>query len=500
MATAHKDRLSSVDASFLHQEGRASHMHVGAVMIFEGPPPAREDFLAQIDSRLHLVPRYRQKLAFPRFEMGRPVWVDDPRFNIGYHVRHTALPSPGGVEQLRLLAGRIYSQRLDRSKPLWEVWLVQGLEDNRFALINKTHHALVDGVSGVDLATVLFDVSPVPGEGPDSDEDWTPAPEPTQAELIAEGVKGAIRAPVDIAGSLLKAARDPGATIRAAREAAEGIGEIAWAGLNPAPETPLNVPIGPHRRVWWVRSSLDDFKAIKNAVGGTVNDVVLAVVSGALGRWLRTRGVRTEGLELRALVPVSIRPAGTERDLGNQIAAMRGPLPVYATDPLDRLEIVMGAMAHLKQSKQALGAEVISGLNDFAPPTLLAQASRLNFSTRLFNLIVTNVPGPQFPLYLLGRELQELAPIAFLPEDHAMAVAIMSYNGSVDFGLLGDYDAMPDLDVFADYLDDALAELMEAAGVGRPSAPVRSPARTSRPRSSDPASTAARTSSSDEPR
>ena len=190
--------------------------------------------------------------------------------------------------------------------------------------------------------------------------------------------------------------------MRAAREAAEGIGEIVWAGLNPAPETPLNVPIGPHRRVWWVRSSLADFKAIKNALGGTVNDVVLAVVSGALGRWLRTRGVRTEGLELRALVPVSIRSPGTESDLGNQIAAMRGPLPVYATDPIDRLEIVKEAMGHLKQSKQALGAEVISGLNDFAPPTLLAQASRLNFSTRLFNLIVTNVPGPQFPLYLLG--------------------------------------------------------------------------------------------------
>jgi WS/DGAT/MGAT family acyltransferase len=223
--------------------------------------------------------------------------------------------------------------------------------------------------------------------------------------------------------------------------------------------------------VWWVRSSLEDFKAIKNELGGTVNDVVLTVVSGALGRWLRTRGVRTEGLELRALVPVSIRARGAEGDLGNQIAAMRGPLPVYATDPVDRLEIVKRAMSDLKQSKQALGAEVISGLEDFAPPTLLAQASRLNFSTRLFNLIVTNVPGPQFPLYLLGRELQELAPLAFLPEDHALAVAIMSYNGSLDFGLLGDYDAMPDLDVFADYLDDALAELMEAAGVAKPAAP-----------------------------
>jgi WS/DGAT/MGAT family acyltransferase len=468
MPTRHKDRLSSVDASFLHQEGRASHMHVGAVLLFEGPPPGREDFLAHIHSRLHLVPRYRQKLAVPRFEMGRPLWIDDPRFNLEYHVRHTALASPGGADQLRQLAGRIFSQRLDRSKPLWEVWLVQGLEDNRFALINKTHHALVDGVSGVDLATVLFDLSPVPTKIAAPDEDWIPAPEPTQAELIAEGVKGAVRTPAEVGGSLLKALQRPGETLRAAREAAEGVGEILWAGLNPAPETPLNVPIGPHRRVWWTRASLEDFKAIKNGLGGTVNDVVLAVVSGALGRWLRTRGVRTEGLELRALVPVSIRSAGSEGDLGNQIAAMRGPLPVYATDPADRLRIVRESMAGLKQSKQALGAEVIAGLNDFAPPTLLAQASRLNFSTRLFNLIVTNVPGPQFPLYLLGRELQELAPVAFLPEDHALAVAIMSYNGYVDFGLLGDYDAMPDLDVFTDYLEDALAELMEAAGAGKP--------------------------------
>jgi len=468
MPTSHKDRLSSVDTSFLTQEGRASHMHVGAVMIFEGPPPAREDFLAQIDSRLHLVPRYRQKLATPRFEMGRPLWIDDPRFNIEYHVRHTALPQPGGIEQLRQLAGRIFSQRLDRSKPLWESWLVQGLEDNRFALINKTHHALVDGVSGVDLATVLFDLSPVPSEIPESEQNWEPHPEPTQAELIAEGVKGIARRPVEVAGSLAKALQHPNESLRAAREAAEGIGELVWAGLNPAPETPLNVPIGPHRRVWWVRSSLDDFKAIKNELGGTVNDVVLAVVSGALGRWLRTRGVRTEGLELRALVPVSIRAEDAGADLGNQIAAMRGPLPVYATDPVDRLRIVRESMADVKQSKQALGAEVIAGLNDFAPPTLLAQASRINFSTRLFNLIVTNVPGPQFPLYMLGRELQELAPVAFLPEDHAMAVAIMSYNGCVDFGLLGDFDAMPDLDVFADYLDDALAELKEAAGVTKP--------------------------------
>jgi diacylglycerol O-acyltransferase / wax synthase len=458
----HKDRLSAVDASFLHQEKQASHMHVGAVVLFEGPPPPPEELVVHIGSRLHLVPRYRQRLAFPRFEMGRPFWVDDPSFNLDYHLRHTALARPGSEEQLRQLVGRIFSQRLDRSKPLWELWLVQGLEGNRFALISKTHHALVDGVSGVDIATVLFDLQPTPADI-EGDRDWTPEPVPSDVDLVAEGVKGLVRTPFSLAGRALGALQHPGRSAAEARQAAEGLGEVVWAGLNPAPDVPLNVEIGPHRRVLWVRSALADFKTIKNALGGTVNDAVLAVVAGALGRWLRTRGVRTEGLELRALVPVSIRAEGEQGTLGNRIAAMRGPLPVYAEDPLERLELVREAMGNLKQSKQALGAEVISGLQDFAPPTLLAQASRLNFSTRLFNLIVTNVPGPQFPLYLLGREMEEIVPIAFLPENHALAIAIMSYNGKVDFGLLADYDAMPDLEGFGAMLDESLAELLDAA-------------------------------------
>src|SRR3954462_5318981 len=438
-------------------------MHVGAVVIFEGPPPTREAFCAHIESRLPLVPRYRQKLAFPRFEMGRPFWIDDPNFNVDYHVRHTALPSPGSEEQLRQLVGRIFSQRLDRSKPLWETWLVQGLSDNRLALISNTHHALGDGVAGVDPSTVLFDLTPVPPE-PDGGEDgWTPQPEPSQAELVAEGIKGMLRAPTDLAGRAIGALQRPTQTVEAARESVEALAEVAWAGLNPAPDVPLNTPIGPHRRVWWVRSRLDDFKEIKNALGGTVNDVVLTLVSGALGRWLRCRGVRTEALELPPLVPVSIRSEDERGALGNRIAAMRGPLPVYARDPVERLTLVQESMGNLKQSKQALGAEVIAGLTDFAPPTLLAQASRLNFSTRLFNLIVTNVPGPQFPLYMLGRELLELIPVAFLPEDHALAIAIMSYNGMLDFGLLADYDAMPDLEEFGTMLEDALAEQLKRA-------------------------------------
>jgi diacylglycerol O-acyltransferase / wax synthase len=457
------DRLSATDASFLAGEKQSSHMHVGAVMIFEGPPPGREETLEQIESRLHLVPRYRQKLAVPRFEMGRPLWVDDPSFNLEYHVRQTALASPGGLEQLRLLTARVFSQRLDRSKPLWECWFVQGLEHDQFAVISKTHHALVDGISGVDLVTVLFDLSPVPPNRPEVPE-WTPRPEPSQAELVAQGVKGLIRRPFELGRGAFSAALHPEDTARRVRHAAEGFGEVAWAGLNPAPETPLNVPIGSHRRIVWVETELQQFKAIKNSLGGTVNDVVLAVASGALGRWLRTRGVRTEGLELRAQVPVSIRSQDEHDRLGNRITVMRAPLPVYARDPIERLRIVRESMQGLKESKQALAAKMIVELEEFAPPTILSMAARTHWSTRLFNMIVTNVPGPQFPIYLLGRELLELVPVAFLPDNYALTIAAMSYNGKLVFSLLGDYDAMPDIDLVGEYVQESLAELLTAAG------------------------------------
>ena len=487
------DRLTPIDASFLHQEREASHMHVGGVVIFEGPPPSYQELVDHLRSRMGSVPRYRQKLIEPPFELGRPFWIDDPSFNLDYHLRFTALPSPGSLEQLRALLGRIFSQRLDRSKPLWELWVVQGLEDGRFALISKTHHAMVDGVAGVDLSTVLFDLSPVPQEGaggdgsaPGDGAEWTPEPEPSTAGLVAEAVKDAVRTPAGLAGRALGFLSRPGAAVDELREALEGLSEVVWAGLNPAPEVPLNVPIGPHRRVWWLQRPLDELKQIKDALGGTVNDVVLAVVAGALGRWLRSRGVRLEGVELRALVPMSIRAEEEHGALGNRIAAMRGPLPVYARDPVERLRIVREAMAGVKDSKQALGAEVIAGLERFAPPTLLAQASRINFSTRLFNLIVTNVPGPQFPLYLLGREMLEMVPVAFLPEQHALAIAIMSYNGKVDFGLLGDYDAMPDLDRVAELIEESIDELLEAAAKATPARrrqPKRGGAQRSRTRS-----------------
>jgi len=471
----HGDRLSAVDAGFLAQETPDAHMQIGAVMVFEGPPPSYEDFAGHLRGRLHLVPRFRQKVAFPPLETGLPLWVDDPDFNLDYHLRYTALPAPGTEAQLRALVARIYSQALDRARPLWEFWLVQGLEGGRFALVSKNHHAIVDGVAGMDLATVVFDVGRVPVAIPHEDRAWVPEPEPGPAALAARGLTGILRAPFALARRALDAAAHPSQALDAVRDGVEGLAEVAWTALSPAPSTPLNVPIGPHRRTLWVRNDLADFKLVKNAFGATVNDVVLAVVTGALRSWLRAREVATQGLELRALVPVSIRARDEAGVMGNRLAAVRGALPVYVEDPVARLEEVKNGMDGLKESKQALGAEVLTSLQNVAPPAVLAQASRINFTTRLFNLLVTNIPGPQIPLYVLGRKLQDLFPVAFLPKDHALSVAAMSYEGGLDFGLLADYDAMPDLDDLEGYLKDSLSELVAAAGTrsnGRPAPPV----------------------------
>jgi len=463
MAPRHLDRLTAIDASFLHPEGAASHMHIGALVRAEGPPPPYDEFLDSIRARLHYVPRYRQRLAYPPASTGRPLWADDPDFNLEYHVRHTALPAPGSDEQLTNLAARVFSQQLDRSKPLWELWLVEGLADGAFALLSKSHHAMIDGIAGVDLGTVLFDLGPEGRALEEGLEPWTPDPEPSPLDLLAAGVAGMTKASLGVAAKTVGSLTRPERALEEATVAVEGLGEIIWAAANPAPPSPLNVEIGPHRRFAGIACELADFKTVKNEFGGTVNDVVLTVVAGALRHWLQSRGVRTQGLELRALVPVSVRDPRERNGTGNRLAVMRGPLPVYVEDPIERLGVVRGAMDDLKESKQAVGAEVLTSMQAFAPPTILAQASRLNFSTRLFNLIVTNVPGPQFPLYVQGREMTSVFPIAFLPENHALAIAIMSYNGQMNFGLLGDYDAMPDLVAFGEAIESSLAELVSLA-------------------------------------
>ncbi|MGO9884875.1 MAG: WS/DGAT/MGAT family O-acyltransferase [Solirubrobacteraceae bacterium] len=458
------DRLTGLDSSFLHLERDSAHMHVAACMVFDGQPPEYEELVDEIVSRLHLVPRYRQKLAFVPLNQGRPVWVDDPHFNVAFHVRHTALPRPGGEQQLKRLAGRVFSQALDRSRPLWELWLVEGLSDDRFAVLSKTHHALVDGVSGVDIATVLFDSSPDPMPVSPSDQEWIPRPLPSRVQLLADALLERATVPAEIVRGARATLRGPRQVAGRVVRAASGVGAMAWAGLNVAPSSPLNVKIGPHRRFTWVSGNLQEFKAVKNALGGTVNDVVLAAVAGALGRYLRLHSEPTAEVMLKAMVPVSVRADVERGALGNRVAAMWAPLPVGVTDPVQRLLTISAAMDGIKESGQAVGAQVLTELSGFAPPTIMAQAARLQARQRLFNVVVTNVPGPQHSLYMLGRRLEAAFPMVPLAENQALGIAIMSYDGQLNFGLNADYDALADLEVLADELRASIDELVAAAG------------------------------------
>ena len=476
------DRLTALDAGFLHLERSGAHMHVAAIFVFDGDPPAYDELVEAIEARMHLVPRYRQKLAHVPLGQGRPVWVDDPHFNARYHLRHSALPAPGSDEQLKNLAGRLFASPLDRTKPLWELNLVEGLDGGRFAIISKTHHALVDGVSGVDITSVIFDTSPDPSPVGAEARAWLARPEPTGAELLADALLERTTVPAEAARGVRAVTRAPRHVLARAGEWLVGVGAMAWAGLNPAPPSPFNVPIGPHRRYTWVDADLAQFKAIKDELGGTVNDVVLAAVTLALGRFLRRRGEQTEGLVLRAMVPVSVRADAQRGALGNQVAAMWAPLPVGNDDPRAVLADISEAMRGLKESGQAVGAQALTSLADFAPPTIMSQAARLQSRQRFFNLVVTNVPGPQTPLYLLGRHLQAFYPVVPLAHHQALGIAIMSYDGRLGFGLLGDYDAMPDLEQLAADLETAIAALSRAAGVTEPPtarkpAPAPEPAR-----------------------
>jgi diacylglycerol O-acyltransferase len=469
-AVGNTDRLTGLDSSFLHLERDSAHMHVAGCSVFSGDAPAYDELIEAIESRLHLVPRYRQRLAFVPFNQGRPVWVDDPHFKVRYHVRHTALPRPGGDAELKRLAGRVFSQALDRSRPLWELWLVEGVADGRFAVLSKTHHALVDGISGVDIATVLFDTSPEPLPVAPPEHEWVARPLPSRAQLLADALLERTTVPGEVVRGARATLRGPRTVAARLGRAFGSVGALAWTGLQAAPTSPLNLRIGPHRRFTWVRADLARFKAIKNSLGGTVNDVVLAAVAGALGSYMRLHGEPTEGVGLKAMVPVSVRADVERGALGNRVAAMWATLPVGVTDPVERLHAISGEMRDVKQSGQAVGAEILTRLTGFAPPTIMAQAARLQARQRLFNLVVTNVPGPQFPLYLLGRELEAIYPMVPLAENTALGIAILSYNGQLNFGLVADFDALADVEVLADELHAAIEELAAAAGAPDPPA------------------------------
>lgn len=450
--------LSTLDAAFLHREDARNQMHIGVLALFEGEPPAYDDLLEHIRRSLHLAPRYRQRPAAPPWQSGRPVWIEDPRFNLSYHLRHTALPPPGGEEELLRLCGRVFSQQLDRTKPLWEIWLVEGLSGGRFALLAKTHAALVDDVAGIDLMTVLFDTEADAPPRPEPPR-WTARPEPHTAELVARGLQGFVESGLSLAQ--LAVAR-PGKVAGRIREAAGGLADLALSAVSNAPPGPLDVRVGPHRRYATATASLEDFRLVREAFGGTVNDVVLTVVAGALATFLRSRGVKTEGLRPRANVPISVRTSEDD-PLDTGFMSVVAPLPVAVRDPVERLRMIGEALDGLKDSRLAIGAEAISRMEDFAPPTILARSSRLRRSKRFYQLLVTNIPGPQEPRYLLGRRMAAVHPVPSLGGDRALAVALMSYDGRMHFGLLGDYDGLPDIGTFTAGLQDALAELVRLA-------------------------------------
>ena len=464
---ANPDRLTALDSTFLHLEDHSTaHMHVASVMVFEGEAPTLKELVDHVVSRLHLVPRYRQRLAYVPFGQGRPVWTDDPHFNPYYHIRHTALPKPADDAALKRLAGRLFSQRLDRSKPLWEIWLVQSMSGGRFALVAKTHHALVDGISGVDITTVLFDTAREPATPPAPATPWAAKPLPGQAKLLGEALVERSTVPGEMFRGTRAVLRRPKRALSQVTGAISSIGATTIAGISaPAPPSPFNVEIGPHRRYTFLDVDIASLKAVKDSLGGTLNDTVLASVTLALGRYLRRHGHKTDDLVLKAMVPVSVRTKAQRGALGNQVAAMWAPLPVGMEKPAEVLRKIAASMDDLKKGGQAVGAQVLTNLAGFAPPTILSQAARLQARQPFFNLVVTNVPGPQFPLYLLGRRLEILYPVVPLAQKQALGIAVMSYDGHLGFGLLGDYDALPDIEELALDLKWAVAALCRAAGV-----------------------------------
>jgi WS/DGAT/MGAT family acyltransferase len=456
------ERLTVLDELFLHLEGPDTHMHVGGIAVFEGPAPDYEDVKEMIGRRLQMVPRFRQKLATVPLGLGRPVWVDDTHFNLEYHVRNTALPAPGTDAKLKRLAARIMSQQLDRTKPLWEIWLAEGLGEDRFALISKTHHCLVDGVSGADIMSVILDLGPEPQTI--EVQPWKADPEPSPDQLLLDAVRERLTSPAELIRTVQSTALDPAKLPNRLIEGAKAIGAFVGGSLDFAPPSTLNRPIGPHRRFETVLTDLAAIKRAKDALGGTVNDVVLAVVSGGLRRLLAERGERVDDIELRAMIPVSVRADSDRGALGNQVASVWATLPISEADPVKRLELISERMRDLKSSGQAVGAKLLTGLGEYAPPTIIAQASRLVARQRAFNLVVTNVPGPQLPLYTLGRQMEAVYPVVPLAGNTTIGIALLSYNGTIGFGLLGDYDGAPDLAVLAEGIEKSIAELLAAVG------------------------------------
>jgi len=476
MARYAYDRLTALDNSFLILEKPNSYMHVASTMIFDAGPLATPeggidaDAIKQVfASALHLIPRYRQKLAYVPFT-SQPVWVDDDRFNLDFHIRHSALPRPGSDTQLKRLSSRIMQQHLDRQRPLWELWIVEGLSGNRFALISKVHHCMIDGVSGVDMLKILL--SPFETQDIHETPQFIPRPSPSGLELLIDEATHWARLPLDAArgvGSLLAAAED---TQRDLLTRGRAVAETLGASFRTASATPLNGEIGPHRRSDWLTMNLADIKAIRRGLGGSLNDIVLTVVTGAVRRFLQRRLVDPRRIDFRVMTPVSVRTEDERGSLGNRVSAWTVDLPVGEADPRRQLEAIRRTTAELKASKRAVGAEVLTQVAEWTPSTLLSLAGRNMTRLLPFNMVVTNVPGPQFPMYMLGSRLLETFPHVPLIDNLGLGIALLSYDGKLCWGFNADYDLVPDLAAYVKATRESFEELQTLAQRAQAGAPA----------------------------
>ncbi len=470
MARPHYERLSALDASMVFMETSHTHMHIGEVGILEAAPLTTatgaldiERIRAHIASGLDCIPRHRQRLAFIPIER-HPVWVDDQRFNLGYHLRHTALPPPGSIRQLKRLVGRIMSQKLDLSKPLWELWLIEGLEGGRFAMVNKLHHCMVDGISAVNVLSAFFSPDPeAPTRRPSA---WHARPAPSPAQLVVGELQRRAGAPLALAQSVARALAHPQDAIRAIADTTEGAIEAVAGKLRPASQTPLNVEeVGPHRRVDWFRFDLDEVKAVKNRFGGKVNDVVLATVAGAIRRYLQLHHTPVGGLDFRVVVPINTRPTSALGALGNRVVPTLARLPLDVRDSRERLRIIAETTRALKASKEIRAVELFEDISNWIDAAPVAELVRRVTRWWAGNLIVTDVPGPQVPLYLLGARLLEGYPFVPMMANQALGIALLSYGGGLYWGFNADWDAISDLHDLVELFTAEFAALKKAAGV-----------------------------------
>jgi WS/DGAT/MGAT family acyltransferase len=461
------ERVGPQDASFFYLETPNVHQHVGGLQVLD--PSTRSDgkllfadVVRLIQSRLHLVPRFRQRAVRPPLPVALPMWLDDPEFDIAFHVRRAALPAPGGRTELQEFVQRVFSRPLDHTKPLWELYVIEGMQDGLAAVLTKVHHAMIDGAAAMDIASVVFDTTPEPRTV--RVPPWRPQPWPSSSELMLGALRDEILHPLQTLASAARLTLDaPARAARVAGGVLSGIAETLGAGM-PAPLSPLNRPIGPNRRFAMTEAPLQEFKDIKNALGGTVNDVVLASVAGGLHRWLRARHEPVRSRTLRAMVPVSVRLPDDPSGMGNRLSSLFVDLPVGSMGAKRRLAVIREETKNLKESRQVVGAEFLMNIGAWAPPTIHALAARVAARARFFNLVVSNVPGPQVPLYVAGAKLLGAYPLMPLAGGTGLSVAVTSLAGTMAFGLVGDWDTLPDIEVLATGLAESIEELRKAAG------------------------------------